>query len=219
VSSGFVSLTFDDGPSQWTGAILEALAVVDARATFFVVGRWINEVPGGADLLRRMHEDGHEVGNHTFDHYPQLTERTDQDVRDQLERTSDLIEAYGLPRPMVVRAPALGYDERVLRVAAHPDLGFEWMVDRTADCDARDWWRDEVTSDDIVRVVSTAEPGAIVLLHDGPPPERAHENCQSTVDALPRILEQLTAASIESVTVSRLIELDESGLQLGSKRV
>jgi peptidoglycan/xylan/chitin deacetylase (PgdA/CDA1 family) len=60
-----LALTFDDGPSQWTPAMLDVLGEHEARATFFVVGRYVEERP---ELVARMAREGHEIGNHTFDH-------------------------------------------------------------------------------------------------------------------------------------------------------
>ena len=56
-----IALTFDDGPSQWTPAILDLLAAAGARATFFVLGQAID---GREDLLRRIASEDHELGNH-----------------------------------------------------------------------------------------------------------------------------------------------------------
>lgn len=203
-----IALTFDDGPSKWTNAILDELHAKGARATFFVVGRWIDEYECSAQLLQRMHDDGHEIGNHTYDHQSLPTLSNDADVRDQLKRTSDRIQGLRLSSPRLMRPPALEYDERIQRIAADPMLGFAWLVDRTPTCDPHDWCRDDVSVADIVATASKAQAGAIVLFHDGPPPERPDEDCQSTVDALPKVLDLLAATRLRFVTVSELLAID-----------
>ncbi len=60
-----LALTFDDGPSQWTGEILDLLREHDARATFFLIGQRVRERP---DDVRSILEAGHEVGSHTMTH-------------------------------------------------------------------------------------------------------------------------------------------------------
>ena len=87
-----LALTFDDGPSRWTPAVLDLLAEQDARATFFVVGRYVQERP---ELVERMTREGHEVGNHTFDHIDAAHERDEAVVRDQIARTTAAIVAAG----------------------------------------------------------------------------------------------------------------------------
>lgn len=95
-------LTFDDGPDpRYTPHILDTLAEYDVRATFFVCGEMAD---WNRDILARMSDEGHIVGNHTWSH-PLLTKMTRSQIRSEMERTSDVIEdAYG-ERPQWFRAP------------------------------------------------------------------------------------------------------------------
>ena len=97
-----IALTFDDGPSKAnTAKILDILEVNGAKATFFVIGRNAAE---NAQLLRRAASLGCEIGNHTFDH-AKLTDLSDEKIREQLQKTDEvIIGAIGV-RPFLVRTP------------------------------------------------------------------------------------------------------------------
>jgi peptidoglycan-N-acetylglucosamine deacetylase len=90
IEAPVVALTFDDGPSQWTLPIAEALERHGSRGTFFALGD-ATAATGGAEILRRVGEGGHEVGNHTFTH-PHLRELADDEIRDELVRAGDRLE-------------------------------------------------------------------------------------------------------------------------------
>ncbi|MFE9336023.1 polysaccharide deacetylase family protein [Streptomyces sp. NPDC007063] len=168
-----IALTFDDGPHPvHTPALLGVLRRHGVQATFFVVGENAAAFP---DLLHAITADGHVVGNHSWNH-KQLTRLPTGHVRDELGRTSDLIDrVLGAP-PRWCRAPYGDWHPPSLRVCS--DLGMEpmgWSVD------TQDWARPGVAH--IVRAVTRdAAPGVIVLQHDGGGPR------QQTVAAVDRYL-------------------------------
>ncbi|MFE9172631.1 polysaccharide deacetylase family protein [Streptomyces kebangsaanensis] len=150
-------LTFDDGPNpDYTPHILDTLAKYDVRATFFVCGEMAD---WNRDLLARMADEGHAVGNHTWTH-PLLTERTRRQVRSELESTCDVIEkAYG-QRPQWFRAPYGAWNRTVFQVEA--ELGMEplaWTVDSLD-------WTAPGTGTIVERVERGAGSGVVVLSHD-----------------------------------------------------
>jgi chitooligosaccharide deacetylase len=190
-----LALTFDDGPSHWTPAVLDLLAEHDAHATFFVVGRYTEERPG---LVERMAREGHEVGNHTFDHIDAAHERDAAVVRDQIARTTAAIHTAGAQARLM--RPPYGKDTcRIARLAEEQGLAptVLWSVE------AWDWAErpaDEIAAD----ILRGAEPGAIALLHDGVPPDEERE-CTATVTALGAILPALRRDGYELLTVSELL--------------
>ncbi|MBM3665039.1 MAG: polysaccharide deacetylase family protein, partial [Actinobacteria bacterium] len=97
------ALTFDDGPGPSTPAILDALADEGVHATFFVLGRQARRHP---ELVRRMHDEGHQVASHGYDHGI-LVMRGPGHVRDQLTRTEDAVADAAGPGVLthVFRAP------------------------------------------------------------------------------------------------------------------
>ncbi|MER5637319.1 polysaccharide deacetylase family protein [Kitasatospora sp. NPDC002227] len=153
-----VALTVDDGPDPvHTPAVLSILQQYGVRATFFLIGENAAEHPG---LVREIARQGHHLANHTWSH-PDLRHLPEAKVRDELERTSDLLrEATGKPMTWF-RAPGGDWSDVSLRVCN--ELGMRpmgWSVD------PRDWARPG-TSRITSRVLDAIRPGSIVLNHDG----------------------------------------------------
>ncbi|GAA3418594.1 polysaccharide deacetylase family protein [Streptosporangium vulgare] len=114
-----MALTFDDGPGAYTESLLDILAGYRARATFFVVGRMV--LGDGENTLRRMVAEGHELGNHTWDH-PQLPLLSQAAIREELGRTQWLVkQATGVT--MILMRPPYGLtDSRVAAESRHLGL-------------------------------------------------------------------------------------------------
>jgi protein-L-isoaspartate(D-aspartate) O-methyltransferase len=191
-----LALTFDDGPGPVTPPLLDLLAGHGARATFFVLGRMVE---GREETLRRTVAKGHEVGNHTWSHH-RPRGLSDDELRDELARTSARIEEVAGIRPRLARPPYGGDEERFARVAA--GLGLHtvlWTVN------PRDWL--EPPADWLARaILRYARPGAIVDLHDGFTPRRPDAPRQAMVGALRLVLPQLTERGFRLVTVSELTD-------------
>ncbi|WP_225878496.1 polysaccharide deacetylase family protein [Spongiactinospora rosea] len=181
-----VALTFDDGPYRYTAKLLDMLAEHQAKATFFVVGRMV--AASGAAGLRRMVAEGHEVGNHTWDH-AMLTDLRRPLIEAELRRTQQIVRSATGTRMRIMRPPYGATNRLVARVAeGHGLAQILWDVD-TVD------WRDRRPAL-ITRRAVAAPPGTIVLLHD------IH---RTTVEAAPRILSELARAGYTFVTVSELL--------------
>ena len=178
-----VALTFDDGPSPYTPAVLRTLRRARAHATFFVVGL---HIAGREPTLRHAVGAGHELGDHSWDHPPLPSHW-------QLRRTGDALRRATGARPCVFRPPYGLVDRRLRRSAA--SLGMSvvgWDVDTS------DW--SGLRPKQIARhVLRSIHPGSIVLMHDGGG-VRAR-----TVKALPRILRGLRRRHYRTATVSRLL--------------
>ncbi|MFE4052611.1 polysaccharide deacetylase family protein [Streptomyces sp. YIM B13518] len=150
-------LSFDDGPDpRYTPHILDTLARYEVRAMFFVCGEM---AAGHRDLVARMADEGHVVGNHTWTH-PLLTRLRRARIRSEMERTSDIVEKICGERPAWFRAPYGAWNRAVFRLGA--ELGMEslaWTVD-TLD------WTEPGTRTIVERVADGAAPGVVVLSHD-----------------------------------------------------
>ncbi|MGK3938229.1 polysaccharide deacetylase family protein [Streptomyces caeruleatus] len=171
-------LTFDDGPDpRYTPHILDTLAEYDVRAMFFVCGQMAVD---NQDLLARMSDEGHVVGNHTWSH-PLLTRLTRARIRSEMERTCDVIEdGYG-ERPEWFRAPYGAWNRAAFQLGA--ELGMEplaWSVD-TLD------WTTPGTRRIVGRVESGAAPGVVVLSHDAGG-DRS-QSVRALRDYLPRLID------------------------------
>jgi peptidoglycan/xylan/chitin deacetylase (PgdA/CDA1 family) len=185
-----VALTFDAG-ADWKPArqILEELAAEGVKSTFFLTGEWVTQNP---KTTRRIAAEGHEVGNHSWDH-PPFTRLTDEQIADQLRRTDAVIqETAGVSSHPYFRPPLGDRDPRVRKAIG--DQGFftiYWTLD------SHDSVKKGITAAEIRdRVLSKVAPGSIVLMHCG---------SQATADALPEILKGLRARGLTPVTVSQLL--------------
>jgi peptidoglycan/xylan/chitin deacetylase (PgdA/CDA1 family) len=189
-SQRMVALTFDDGPSGRTPAILRVLAHHHVHATFFVVGR---ATRGMEPVLRHMAATGNELADHTYSHADLLALGV-HGRSNELQWTAGLVErATGLqPRffrpPYGATGPAVNQLGRELGLV--PVL---WSVD------SRDWQLPG-TKAIVRRVLAKVQPGSIVLMHDGGGDR--HE----TLRALPAILRALERRHLRAVTLSRLFQ-------------
>ncbi len=190
VNGPYIAMTFDDGPSaKLTPKLLDLLAERHIHVTFFLVGTNAKAYP---DIVRREKAEGHEVGNHSWDH-PDLAKKSEEIVRSQLDRTNDAIAA-ALGQPPTLFRPPYGSLTRDQRKWVAKDYGFKiilWSVDPL------DWKR---PGPEIVhqRIVQGARNGAIILSHDIHP---------GTVEAMPATLDDLLGKGFKFVTVSELIAM------------
>jgi len=180
-------LTFDDGPDpRYTPAILDTLGEYGVHAMFFVCGEMAVD---NQDLLARMADEGHVVGNHTWSH-PLLTKLRRGRIRSEIERTCEVIEeGYG-EKPRWFRAPYGAWNRAAFQIGA--ELGMEplaWTVD-TLD------WTTPGTGTIVSRVDRGAAPGVVVLSHD------AGGDRSQSVRALRRYLPQLIDSGYH-ITVPR----------------
>jgi peptidoglycan/xylan/chitin deacetylase (PgdA/CDA1 family) len=179
-----VALTFDDGPSPYTPAILDELKREGVRATFFVCGENAARYP---DLVRRIRAEGHEIGNHTWSH-PWLYLSPRETIASEIDRTQDALTAITGERPRLFRPP-FGVRwfslwpllrERGLTMVLWSDRGYDGRYG--ADGIAK------ATLDGLT-------PGAIILLHDGFETRPAAQvDRAETVKALPAIIRGVRAA-------------------------
>ena len=184
-----VALTFDDGPSNFTGGMLDTLKKYDAKATFFALGNQINEFPLP---LQRVVAEGHAIGNHTWDH-TDLTTLSPKDVRGQLNDNSDAFTGRNLPAPKLFRPPYGAINDRVVDEARRAGmLTVMWSLD------TNDY---KLPAADVMaaQVLAEVEPGSIILMHDG------GGDRTTTSAALPIILKGLKKAGYKMVTVPQLL--------------
>jgi peptidoglycan/xylan/chitin deacetylase (PgdA/CDA1 family) len=190
---GHVALTFDDGPdAQSTPRFLDALATLDVRATFFLLGEMCLRYP---DVSRRIVDEGHEVAVHSWDHRNHLRNLPGRRTADQLARTADLIEVQTGVRPAYFRPPYGALTTADLVVARQ--LGLRTVLWTAW---GQDWQRGLAPSDVVDEVLRGDLDGGTVLLHDSDCTSEPG-SWRATLGALPTLVERFRGQGLEVGTV------------------
>ena len=179
-----VALTFDDGPDpKTTPQALDILKKYGAKATFFMVGQ---NIAGNEAIVKRVHNEGHQIGIHTWDH-PVLTKLPLESAKKEILDTQTAINNVIGIKPMITRPP---YGAINTTIQNSVDQSFiMWNVD------SLDWKTRNTKA--IMQEIAKTQPGSIILMHD------IH---QTSIDALPSVLEYLKSNGYTLVTVDELLE-------------
>lgn len=188
-----VALTFDDGPSLYTPAILDALEQYEARATFFEVGNRINLYK---DTVLRIDQMGCEIGNHSYDH-ALLGNASVSKIRSEISQTDARIKAITGTAPTLMRPPYGSIGSRLRQNAGKPMI--LWSID-TLD------WKSRNADKVYQSVMSHVSDGDIILMHD---------LYSSTRDAAKRMIPELQKRGYQLVTVSELAQYKKVKLSAG----
>jgi len=195
-----LSISFDAAwGNEDTQQLIDILGKYNVKATFFVVGDWVDRYP---ESVKALHDAGHEIMNHsnTHAHLPQLSA---QQITDDLNACNDKIEAVTGVRPTLIRLPYGDYDDNSIRtVRAMGMEPIQWDVDSLD-------WKDLSAADITKRVTSKVCPGSIVLFHNA---------AKHTPEALPGIIESLLQDGYTFVPISQIIltgnyTIDHTGRQ------
>lgn len=191
-----VALTFDDGPSPlYTREILALLKQYQAKATFFVLGKKVEQYP---QIIRAMVREGHEIGNHTFDH-PRLTQTAKRACERELERTRLDLDLLGCSnQPQLMRPPYSAYDKQLTSYLTNTRRELVlWSLD-SGD------WRGLDAGTIVHNVLDRVKNGSIIVFHDSD--EKSQADRRPTVEALKVILPILKARGYRMVTISELTD-------------
>ncbi len=174
--SGYVGLTFDDGPGDTTAELLNALRQNGLRATMFNRGDGADAHPA---LVKAQVDAGMWVGNHSYGH-PHMTQLTRSEMDDEISRTQTAIAGAGGRTPNLFRPPYGETNETLREVAASHGL-----TEIIWDVDSLDW--NNATVDQIVEANARLTDGQVILMHDWAP---------NTLEAIPRIAEVLAGKGL-----------------------
>jgi peptidoglycan/xylan/chitin deacetylase (PgdA/CDA1 family) len=188
--SGYVGLTYDDGPNGGTTTqLLNALRSAGVRATFFNVGTKVQQNP---TLTRSQTNAGMWVGNHSWTH-PHLTQMSAAQINSELNQTQQALRNATGQTPRLFRPPYGETNATVRSVEAQ--LGLTevlWTVD------SRDWAG--ASTSQIVQAANSLQSGGVILMHDG---------YQTTINAIPQIVANLNnrnlCAGMISPTTGRAV--------------
>jgi len=185
-----IAISFD---ASWgddrTDDILKILDKYNAKATFFIVGAWIDQYP---DKLKTMYEKGHEIGNHSNKH-PIMTTISKDRMIEEIAMTDAKIMSITKQATTLFRCPSGEYNNLVIEtVEATNHFCIQWDVDSID-------WKEQGADIEFNRIVKKTKPGSILLFHN---------DAKYTPENLPRILEYLKAEGYEFVRISDLIYKD-----------
>lgn len=158
--SNAIALTFDDGPSPYTFGVLDVLKSHNAKATFFCIGKEIENHP---EILERIHAEGHTIGNHSYAHTNTFPILKVKKMKMELEKTGQLIENLTGQKSQLFRPPFGVTNPRIAKAVKSLKLDtIGWSV--------RSY--DTVSKNEVrvaKRILQKLKPGAVILLHDNLP--------------------------------------------------
>ena len=191
-----LALTYDDGPNDpHTQELLDVLAKHSVPATFFLIGRYVNELP---ETARAIAQAGHIVGNHTFTH-PLLTLKSEAEIRQELAQCrSALHDAVG-EHSNLFRPPFGGRRPAVLRIAR--ELGLQPVMWNATGYD----WNAPPAAEIERKIARQIHGGDVILLHDGGHKQMGADRSQ-TVIATDRLIARYKSEGYEFVTIPQMMQ-------------
>lgn len=200
-----VSLTFDINWAEKDEIynILEVLDKYNVKATFFIMGGWVNYSEENREKLVRIKEGGHEIGNHSYIH-PMFTKIDETRMKEELDKTDKIIEETVGFKPNLFRFPSGDYNKKALDfVSSQGYKCIQWDVDSVD-------WKQISADEEYNRVMKRVNPGSILLFHN---------NAKYTPGNLDRIIKKLSEEGYSFVTVGQMIYednyyIDDKGEQI-----
>ena len=196
-----VSLSFDAAwGNEDTDELIGILGKYNVKATFFVVGEWVDKYP---ESVKALAEAGHEIMNHS-DNHAHYTKLTAEKIVEDINKCNDKIEGITGKRPILFRPPYGDYNDNVISTVNGMGMyPIQWDVDSLD-------WKDISAKEIRKRVTERVKPGSIVLFHNA---------AKHTPEALPEIIEDLIQKGYTFLPVSQLIyttnySIDHTGKQI-----
>lgn len=179
-----IAITFDDGPEgNYTKQLLDGLKERGVKATFFVLGK---SIVGNEDLILRMYEEGHLIGNHTYNHV-ELDKETDENGVKEIEKTNEIIKQITGYEPEFIRPPFGAWrKEQMNQADMFPVM---WTIDPLD-------WKYQNTEYVVNHILNNVKDGDIILLHD---------IFETSVEAALIVIDRLQEQGYEFVTVDELM--------------
>ncbi|WP_326635683.1 polysaccharide deacetylase family protein [Streptosporangium sp. NBC_01755] len=180
-----IALTFDDGPGKYADKLLDTFKKYKSKATFFLEGQYVKSRPAFA---KRMVAEGHDIGNHSYSH-PHLREVSEDKIREELDKTQDIVKKVTGKYPAAIRPPYGEFDQRVTAIAI--EMGMPIYLWNGG---SRDWaTRNEKAIYD--EVLKNAKRDGVILMHDW---------VEQTVKVMPKLLTALQKQGYHVVAISSL---------------
>lgn len=188
IKTNSVAITFDDGPHpEFTPKALDLLKQHNVKATFFCIGKHVEEYP---EIVKRIHDEGHTIGNHTYNHATNFGFMNTQQVVDEIQQTDSSIFKIINKKPLLFRPP-FGVTNpsvaKAIKTTQHYLIGWN---NRSLDT--------VIKSEEKIlkRITKKIKPGDIILLHD---------TSDKTINVLERFLINLQDKNYSSTTIDVLL--------------
>lgn len=186
-----LSLTFDINWAEKEELynILQILDKYNVKATFFIMGGWVNYSEENKDKLIKIKEGGHEIGNHSYIH-PMFSKISEERMKAEVEKTNKIIEDTVGEKVKLFRFPSGDYNEKACKFIANEGMmSIQWDVDSVD-------WKQVGAEVEYNRVMKKVSPGSILLFHN---------NAKYTPGNLDRIIKELQEGGYKFVTVGEMI--------------
>jgi|ERR1700677_2812072 peptidoglycan/xylan/chitin deacetylase (PgdA/CDA1 family) len=199
--SRLIALTYDDGPNDpHTLRLLEVLAKHSVHATFFLIGRYVQQRP---EIVREIVQAGHVVGNHTFTH-PLLTFKSEKEIHLELSQCSSALREVLGEHSNLFRPPFGGRRPAVFRAARALSLepvmwnvtGYDWTAPPASTIERK--------------VAQQIRGGDVILLHDGGHKQMGADR-SNTVIATDHLIANYQSSSYEFVTIPQMMKIKSEG--------
>lgn len=187
-----IAITFDDGPTEYTGEILDVLKEFDAKATFFCIG---NRVEKNQSVLKRMHDEGHSIGNHTYSHSNFFPFFKVKRIREELSKTSECISEITGTEVNLFRPPFGVMNTTIVKATKAENLKIIGWNLRSYDGGKTD------TKKVLEKIIPNIKNGVVVLLHDTRP---------DSGTILRGLLEEIKAQNLNAVTAHQIFDINEN---------
>ena len=186
-----IALTFDINwaETEYLYSILDVLDKYNVKGTFFIMGGWVNYTSENKEKLLKIHEGGHEVGNHSYIH-PIFTKIGESRIKEELDKTDKVIEETIGIKPKLFRFPSGEYNKQSLNTITA--LGYKCIQWDTDSID----WKQTGSNVEYERVMKKVKSGSILLFHN---------NAKYTPDNLDRIIKKLQGDGYNIIPVGELI--------------
>ena len=186
----WIALSFDDGPAELTNTVLDILKANQAEAAFFLIGK---KIPGNDALLKRMVQEGHIIGNHSFSHHPLFDLFGSGKMLNDMTAMNQLVKNITGLTPRFFRPP-YGVTNPNLKKAVMSGgfISIGWSI-RSYDTVIKNPRRL------VSKILSGLKPGAILLLHD---------TSETTVAILPKLLKAIQQKGFQIVRLDKMVNLN-----------
>ncbi|GKX66074.1 polysaccharide deacetylase family protein [Inconstantimicrobium mannanitabidum] len=186
-----VAITFDVNwaETDYLDDILKILKDKNVKATFFVMGGWVNYSQENQEKLKRIYEGGHEIGNHSYMH-PDFKKISNTRMIEEIQKTNDIVKKVVGVTPKYFRFPSGSYNSNaVVTLRNNKYTPIQWDVDSID-------WKNKSEQFEYDRIIKKAKSGSIILYHN---------NGKYTTKSLPRVIDKLKSDGYNFVRIDDLV--------------